>query len=511
MLAAELSRDAAVKVLLLEAGTPGRGPLFRIPAASLVTQANGRFSYAYRTEPYGSQGREDRWLRGRVLGGTSAINGSMYNRGCAADWDALPGTGWAWNDILPIFRELEDHQLGATDLRGTGGPLGVSVQNNGEPVNEAFIEAAGKRGLARVEDVNEGGDERVGYTPATIARGVRQSAKTAFLRPAMKRANLTVRTGATVTRVLIERDRAVGVLVGEGAAAQEIRATKEVVLSTGGVETPKLLELSGIGDGALLRRLGIEVVLDRPTVGENVVEHHVIPLLLRLNRPGLGYNRMLGSAGGVLRVLTAYLVRRDGFLAAPGAQVLGFARTEPSEPRPDAQIFMNPVSADMERMRLETSPGATIIGEILRPEARGRQHITSADPRTPPRIVPNHLAEDADRRRTVAMLRRMRDIAAEEPLAGMIEGETAPGPGLRDDEGLLDYALNHSIPGYHTVGGCAMGTGDDAVLDTRLRVRGIGALRVMDASALPVTVSGNPNAPLLAMATLAARRILADS
>lgn len=508
-LAAELSADPSVTVLLLEAGGPGRGPLFRIPKASMfVTERSPRYAYLYDTEPFGPAGRTESWTRGRVLGGTSAINGMIYNRGGRQDWDAIPG--WGWDDILPVFRALEDHQLGATEQRGAGGPLHISVHSDGEPVAEAFIEAAGAQGLDRTADVNAGDGERIGYTPATIRRGVRQSANEAFLRPARSRPNLVVRTGAAVSRVVIRAGRAVGVLVGRGDHAEEIRASREVVLASGGIETPKLLELSGIGDAGLLRGLGIDVVADRPAVGANVIEQYIVQVSVRFNRPGLGHNRALQTASGVLSTLSSYAFRRTGLLAGPGAEVLGLLRTDRAEPDVDAQVWMTALNADSDNRRLERDPGAMILGQVTRPGSRGHQHIVSPDSAVPPRIDFRPLSTPDDRRRTVALLRRMRDIVAEQPFAGLVDAETRPGPAVQDDEELLDYALRRGFSAYHAIGGCAMGTAPEAVTDIDLRVRGVEALRVIDASVLPAFVSGNPAAGLMAMAVLAARRILAD-
>ncbi|MFG1609841.1 GMC family oxidoreductase [Actinoplanes sp. NPDC049265] len=498
-LAAELSADPAATVLLLEAGRRAPGRMLRIPQAGAAVYGSPRYAVGYPTEPSGPEGRTHTWRRGAVLGGTTAVNGMMYNRGEAADWDAIPG--WGWDDILPIFREIEDHELGASDLRGTGGPLPISIRATGDVVDESWIEAAGKHGVTRVEDVNAGAGERIGYTPATIRRGVRQTAYTALLHPVRHRPNLTVRTGAPVTRVLFSQDRASGVVVGTEAVA----AHKEVILAAGGLETPKLLELSGIGDRGRLTRLGIDVILDRPAVGEQVMDHYILRMTLRLNRSGLGHNESLrgfGPAG----LAASYLLRRGGFLARPNAEVLGLLRSAPGEPRPDFQVAMLPLSIDANE-RPEREPGMMLLLQTQRPSSRGSQHIVSADPAVPPRIVPNYLATADDRARLVASLGRVREILAEEPIAGLIRDEVRPGPAIVNDDQIVDHALRSGVTSMHAAGGCAMGAGPDAVLDPRLRVRGIEGLRVIDASALPAMISGNPVAPLLAMATLAARRI----
>ncbi|HVV08151.1 GMC family oxidoreductase [Amycolatopsis sp.] len=512
VLAGELSKDPGARVLLLEAGKRDRSPIFHIPKGFAFTIENPKHSFVYETEPFGPLGQTEKWSRGRVLGGSSAINGMVYNRGAQADWDSLVergNPGWGWDDILPVYKEIEDHQLGASDLRGAGGPLHISVQQSGEPVDEAMLDAAGNIGLKRVDDLNSSDEERVGYAAANIKDGLRQSAGKVFLKPAEKRPNLTVRTGAQVTRVIIENDRAVGVAIG----TEEIRAGKEVILSLGNMETPKLLELSGIGGSEVLKAAGIDVVLDRPMVGEEMVEHRYVTLQLRLNDPKLGYNARLSSNLGQAASGLKYLFTRRGPVASAAYDLVGFLKTDPALPRVDAQILMTPFTQGIKPLdlTLENRPGASIIGYPLRPTSLGRLHVASADPAAHPKITTNYTFDDTDRKKFVDLFRRMRDIAAQHPFAGLIKAETEPGWAVQDEESIVNHVLLNGGTSFHASGACKMGPGEDAVTDPRLRVRGIDGLRIMDASVLPVMVAGNLNAPLMAMATKAARMILADA
>ncbi|SHN15401.1 GMC family oxidoreductase [Cryptosporangium aurantiacum] len=513
VLASELSKDPAARVLLLEAGKRDRNPVFHIPKGFAFTIENPKHSWVYETEPFGPLGQTELWSRGRVLGGSSAINGMVYNRGTKPDWDSIAAAGnpgWGWDEILPIYRDLEDHQLGASDVRGAGGPLHISVQENGDPVNEAMLEAAGNIGLKRVDDLNATDDERVGYVPANIKNGLRQSASKVFLKPAERRANLTVRTDVLVTRVVIEGDRAVAVEVATGSSVERVAAGKEIILCLGTLETPKLLELSGIGNAEVLRGAGIDVVLDRPMVGEDMIEHRYFPLQLRLNNPKLGYNARLSSKAGQALSGLKYLATRKGPVASPAYDLVGFLKTTPDQPRVDAQILLTPFTQGIKPLdlTLEQRPGASIIGNPLRPTSTGRIHIVSKDPRDNPRITTNYAFNDADRTTYLAMFRRMRDIAAAHPLVDLVKGETQPGWAVQDDDSIMSHGLLNGGTSFHAYGACKMGPEESAVIDARLRVRGVDGLRVMDASALPVMVAGNLNAPLMAMSVRAAALIL---
>ncbi|EAQ00593.1 possible GMC-type oxidoreductase [Janibacter sp. HTCC2649] len=515
VLANRLSEDPSCRVLLIEAGGSDRNPVFHIPKGFAFTIHNPKWSYTYETVPYGPLGQTEIWSRGRVLGGSSAINGMVYNRGWAPDWDELVtqgNPGWGWDDIVGAYREIEDHELGPSPVRGVGGPLKVTIPTSGEQVSEAMIGASEAIGLLRVDDLNGSDDERVGYSPATIHGGRRQSAARAFLRPAMTRPNLTVATKSQVTQLLFRGDAVIGVKAIVGGSVVEAHAAKEVILCLGNLETPRLLELSGIGGADVLRAAGVDVRLQRERVGENVREHRYVPLQVRL-ASRIGYNPLLSSPWGQARSALRYAVTGKGPIGTPAYDLLAFLRSSAEAERPDAQLLLTPFAMGARPLdiSLETRPALSILGYPLRPTSLGSSHITDRDPDAPLRVDPGYLRTQHDRDVTIAMFRRMRDIVAQSPLAELVVGETQPGEALQDPQGIIDHALISGGTSFHAAGACAMGPDDDAVVDADLRVRGVERLRIMDASVLPTMVAGNLNAPLMAMGVLAARRILASA
>lgn len=514
VLADRLSADGRSRVLVLEAGPADRGPGFRIPKAFAFTLANPKYAWNYPTEPFGPDGHVEDWTRGKVLGGSSSVNGMVWNRGTQPDWDgiaALSSDDWGWDRILPIYRSIEDHQLGASDTRGSGGPIGVSVQETGEEVSEALLEAGSAIGLKRVDDLNATDEERIGYVPGNIRNGIRQSAARGFLHPAQKRPNLTVHTGVRVTRLLFEGDRVVGVVAQHRGGTVEYRTRGEVVLSLGCMATPQLLELSGIGNPDVLRAAGIDVRVASPNVGEKLREHHWFPLQVRLTRD-IGFNKVLHSPRGQALVGLKYLATRKGPIATPAYDIVGFLRGREEAERVDAQILLGPISLGHAPLvtGVEERPGLSIIGYPLRPTSLGSIHVRDADPFSTPRVVPNYCATDLDREIFVGMFRRMREIVEQSALADYVMAETMPGIAVQDPEAVITAGLVNGGTGYHASGACAMGPDEDAVLDTRLRVRGVTGLRVMDASVIPEMVAGNLNAPMMAMAWRAAELILED-
>ena len=511
VLADKLSADPSCQVLLIEAGGGDRNPVFHIPKAFAFTIEHPTYSWQYQTEPFGPLNQTEKWSRGRVLGGSSAINGMVYNRGMQADWDGiaeLGNPGWGWADILPIYRSIEDHELGSSATRGTGGPLHISVQRKGEEVSEALIESGTNIGLKRVEDINDADDERIGYGPGTIKNGLRQSAAKAFLRPAIKRSNLTVLTDTTITKILCDGDDAIGVTDG----SSQYLARREVILSLGCLATPQLLELSGIGSKSVLDEVGIDVRVAHDRIGEGVREHRWYPLQMRLNSD-IGYNRFLATPGRQAITGMKYLATRKGPLSTPAYDILAFLKSSPEVTRPDAQLLLTPFSmgAAPLDLGLERRPGLSIIGYPLRPTSLGSIHVRSKDPKVLPRIVPNYVDTGYDRKVTLDMFRRMRDIVAQLPIADMLLAETMPGAAVQDDQGLIDNGLINGGTSYHASGAVPMGADDSYPVDARLRVRGVGRLRVMDASVLPRMVAGNLNGPMMAMAYRAAQLILEDA
>lgn len=515
VLANRLSADPRVSVLLVEAGGADRHPLFRIPKGSGMLFEKEQYMWHYATTPFGPDQHCEQWMRGKVLGGSSSINGMIYNRGNRADYDHLErlgNKGWGWDDMLPIFKSFEDNEFGASPTRGVGGPLHISVPRKPDPLCEEMIEATTRVGLSRVEDINESDGERAGYATSTIRNGRRVSAASAFLKPALRRPNLTVATNTIVGRILLEHGRAVGLQVHSPRGVAEVRATREVIVSLGSLNSPRLLQLSGIGPRDVLRAAGVPVVLARDNVGRRMREHRCATLRFRLNED-LGYNKMLSSSFGQAVTGMKYLATRRGPLAAPSFDIVAFAKTRPDTDRVDGQIMMGPwtlppYNTSGEPVSIERAPGLSCLGMVLRPTSEGSVEIAGNRPDSALRIDPNYLSSTADRETMVGLLRRMRTIFEQSPIAERISHETYPGSEIRSDEGLLDAALEGGYCGYHAVGTCAMGPGDDDVVDSELRVRGVDNLRVVDCSVLPTMVAGNLNGPIMAMAWRAADLII---
>ncbi|EID11756.1 GMC family oxidoreductase [Mycolicibacterium phlei] len=516
VLANRLSADPRISVLLIESGGKDRSPLIRIPKGFGKILGDDKLTWHFPVRPIGPSNNVEAWVRGRTLGGSSAVNGMVYNRGNQADFDAmeaLGNAGWGWDTILPVYRTIENHELGADDTRGAGGPLDVSVGPLPEVCRE-FVDAAGRFGWNVTNDLNATDDERIGPAVRTIKNGRRVSAAHAFLRPVQNRPNLTIAVNTTVERILFEGDKAVGVQARTASGRTSYTAKRETILSLGSIATPKLLQLSGIGDSRELRRLGIDVRVDSPNVGRRMREHRCVALQYRLNR-NLGYNKRLATALQQAVTGVQYLATHKGPLASGAYDVVGFFKTSPELDRPDAQLLMAPFSAKPfeagGELGLEREPGMQAIGYVLRPDSEGHVAITSADPDAPLDIDPNFLTSDHDRKVVAGLFRKMRQVFEQSPIADLIVSETRPGPAVQSEQEIVDAALDHGYCGYHAIGTCAMGPNDDDVVDPTLRVRGVDGLRVMDCSVMPTMVSGNLNAPAMAMAWHAADLILNGS
>lgn len=389
----------------------------------------------------------------------------------------------------------------------------ISVPRDPDPLCREMLAAGVKAGLTEVADINESDEERIGYTTSTIKDGRRVSASRAFLKPAMARPNLTVLTNTSVERILFDTGRAVGVLARNRRGSSEIRVTREVIVSMGSLNTPKLLQLSGIGPKEVLRSAGVDVYLDRQRVGRGLREHRCAVMRFRLNAD-LGYNRQLASNVAQAKTGVRYLATRKGPLAAPAFDIVAFAKTQADAERVDAQLMMGPWTIPAYNtggpVKIERQPGASCLGMALRPTAEGRCEITGSDPSAPLLIDPNYLGTEHDRQTTADLLRTMRKIFDQDPIADRVSAETYPGPAATSNEELVDAALDGGFSGYHAVGTCAMGPDEEAVLDGRLRVRGVAGLRVVDCSVMPTMVSGNLNGPIMAMAWRAAEFIVED-
>lgn len=516
VLANRLSADPAVSVLLIEAGGGDRSPMFSIPKGSGLVFENEKYTWQYKTVPFGASSHVETWMRGKLLGGSSSVNGMVYNRGSRADYDELErlgNPGWGWDEIVPIFKSFEDNEFGPSPTRGAGGPLHISVPRDPDPLCQEMLAAGVKAGLTEVQDINESDEERIGYATSTIKNGRRVSASRAFLKPAMARPNLTVLTNTSVDRILFDSTRAVGVAARNRRGTADIRAAREVIIAMGSLNSPKLLQLSGIGPKDVLDSAGVEVYLDRDRVGRGLREHRCAAMRFRLNAD-LGYNRQLSGSLAQVKTGARYLATRKGPLAAPSFDLIAFVKSRPDAERVDAQLMLGPWTIPPYNtggpVDIERAPGASCLGMALRPTAEGRCEITGSDPSAPLLIDPNYLGTDLDRQTTANLLRKMREIFGQEPIVDRISSETYPGPATISDEELVDAALEGGYSGYHAIGTCAMGPEDDAVVDSRLRVRGVDGLRVADCSVMPSMVAGNLNGPIMAMAWRAADFILED-
>lgn len=522
-----LTADGRTRVILLEAGgddRPLRNPtqffsnvMIHVPVGYAQTIKDPKVNWLYETEPDpGTNDRRHAWPRGKVLGGSSSINGLLYIRGQQADydlWRQLGCEGWSWDDVEPYFRRSQHQERGECDIHAIGGPLNISDPTTSHPVSEAVIEACEALGLPR-RDPNGADQESVDWYQLTIKNGRRHSAAVAYLHPAMKRPNLRVITGALASRVMLEEGRATGVEFIRGGVSHIAHAAAEVILAGGAINSPQLLQLSGIGPGALLRDHNIPVAFDLPGVGENLQDHYVVPQSYRLKPGTLSINELTRGArlfGEALK----YAITRKGLLALSAAHIAAFCKSRPDLSGPDIQFHILPATAKPPTdpgdhdMDLEREPGLTIAPCQLRPESRGTIRIKSPDPATYPQIVPNYLSAKTDQDVVVAALKWGRRIAEQEPLAQYISHETRPGAEVQGDADLLCFARKAGTTIYHPVGTCAMGTSDQSVVDPQLRVKGVIGLRVADASIMPRLVSGNTNAPTIMIAEKAADLISA--
>ena len=512
VLASRLASDPSVEVLLVEGGGGGRNPLLSVPRAFYFTLRSRRYTDSYPTRPATPGGPSEMWTRGRGLGGSTLVNGMMYVRGAAADFDVLEAAGnpgWGAAEFLRAYRAIEDHSLGGSSSRGAGGPLAVSVAADGDEVTAALFEAATQVGLRRTADFNDSDDERIGFTPATIDRGRRVSAASAFLTPMRGRSNLTIMTGAQVEKILLHGNRAVGVVLRRRGRIHEVQARREVLLSAGTVESPLLLERSGIGRPDVLQAAGIAPVVESPHVGERVIEQRAVSMQVRF-RDRHGPTEMLNTLPKQIHEGIRYLATRRGPIATSGYDVVSAFRSSPGLDRPDIQGVWVPMALDetSEQMRLARYSGLLFTGYPLRPTTAGSVHLSAGGPDAPPTVSPRYLEDDIERAAAGAILEHARRIVATSPLADLVADEVFPGPSVTTPDEVVRYSLAAGGGIHHAVGSCAMGPDDTDVVDARLRVRGVQRLRVIDASVLPHQVSGNSAAPVMALAWLAAERVL---
>ena len=515
VLANRLSADGRHRVLLLEAGPWDRNPWVHVPIGYAKTMFHPVLNWGYSTEPEAElAGRRIYWPRGRVIGGSSSINGLLYVRGQAEDYDdwlQAGNAGWSWHDVEPYFRKLEHYHAEPDQLRGRHGPLHITPIAP-SPLCDGFIAAAVEAGIPANPDYNGRSQEGAGYFQITTHRGLRCSSAAAYLKPIRHRANLEVRTEAQTLRVLMQGGRATGLCYERGGAMVEVAARKEVILAAGAINSPQLLQLSGIGPGTLLQSHGIPVVQALPGVGANLQDHLQIRLTYKASRP-VTTNDALRSLAGKMRIGLQFLLRRAGPIAVGINQAYIFTRADPAAARPDIQFHFGTISSDVPGGPVHDFSGFTASVCQLRPLSRGTVEIASPDPRQPAQMRPNYLDDPYDRFVMTEGVKVARKVAAQPALAAFIAREMKPGPETTGDAALLDYVRKSSTTIFHPSGTCKMGRDDDAmaVLDARLRVRGVSGLRVVDASVMPSLVSGNTNGPVIMIAEKASDMILEDA
>jgi choline dehydrogenase-like flavoprotein len=518
LLANRLSADPGTRVVLLEAGGKDNYPWIHIPVGYLYLMGNPRADWCFKTaaEP-GLNGRSLNYPRGKVLGGCSSINGMIYMRGQSHDydrWRQMGNAGWAWDDVLPYFKQHEDQwalEPGAfEDLHTRGGEWRVELARIRWEILDAFRDAAAEAGIPKVDDFNRGDNEGCGYFHVNQRSGVRWNTAKGFLRPVRHRPNLAIETHAMVERLLLDGKRVTGLVMRQNGVERALRATREVILSAGAIGSPQILQLSGVGPGALLQGMGIEVHHELPGVGENLQDH--LQLRCAYKVTGVAtmnerYQSLFQRAGFALQ----YLLTRRGPMTMAPSQLGAFVRSDASRETPNLQYHIQPLTLPKFGDPLDPFPAFTASVANLRPTSRGSVRITSPDPQAHPAIAPNYLATEDDRRAAADAIRVTRRIVSMPALARYRPDEFRPGPEIDGDEALAQAAGDIGTTIFHPVGTCKMGSDATAVVDHRLKVHGLEGLRVADASVMPTITSGNTNSPTLMIAEKAAAMILEDA
>ena len=516
VLANRLSADPKNRVILLEAGGRDLNPWIHIPVGYFKTIHNPKVDWCYKTEPDpGLNGRSIEWPRGKVLGGSSSLNGLLYVRGQPEDydrWRQMGNVGWGWDDVLPLFKRAENNERGADEYHGDQGPLSVSNMRIQRPITDAWVAAAQSAGYPFNPDYNGATQEGVGFFQLTSKNGRRCSSAVAYLNPAKKRENLQIITHAQVDKIEIEDNCATGVsYTDRSGKLQTVKANREIVLCGGAINSPQLLMVSGIGEAEQLSEHGITVKKELKGVGKGMQDHLQARLVYKCNEPTL--NDEVSSLFGQSKIGLKYLMFRSGPMTMAASLATGFLKTRDDVETPDIQFHVQPLSAENPGKGADKFSAFTMSVCQLRPESRGEIRLNSSDPRTYPKIIPNYLSTETDCRTVVAGVKIARSIARHAPLTSKISEEFRPKSSLdmEDYEGTLDWARNNTASIYHPTGTCKMGDGEDAVVDARLRVHGIRGLRVADCSIMPEIVSGNTNAPAIMIGEKASDMMLEDN
>jgi choline dehydrogenase len=519
VMAERLSADGKSRVLVLEAGGENNGFWVSVPkgVAKLVTNPDHIWMYKV-DEPREPGGAGEFWIRGKGLGGSSAVNGMIWSRGEPADydaWEASGCTGWNGASMTEAFLALEDHASGGSAVRGQGGPVHVNPAIHSYPLCDTMIAAGEALGLKRVDDLNGSTGPRVGLYTHNIRDGRRQSSARTFLDPARKRSNVKVVTGALAERILFNDGNASGVECTVNGAPQTFACAGEIIVSAGAMESPLLLQRSGIGDAERLRSVGITPVIDSPDVGERMIEHLAFSMPYRLNKDVGSHRDFFGL--GAVKAMARYLLTRKGVMATGPFEVGAFTNVAHPDGRTDLQLYLggytfavgddnNPVPLD----KIDPRPGITIYGQLLRLTSEGSLRVTGPKASDAPRILPNWLSTDHDQRSAIATMKLMRRYMQQPPLAELVGQEMIPGADVQSDEDLLKTFRRLSTCGLHAIGSCRMGSDNRAVVDPKLRVNGVRGVRVVDCSVIPGHVTGNTNAPAMAMGLRAAAMVMAD-
>lgn len=513
LLANRLSAEPNIRVLLLEAGGRDDWRWIHIPVGYLYCIGNQRTDWCYSTEPDpGLNGRSLGYPRGKVLGGSSAINGMIYMRGQAADydsWAAEGNPGWSWEDVLPLFKRVEDHHAGGCEFHGAGGEWRVEKQRLSWEILDAFRAAAAQAGIPSIEDFNRGDNEGCSYFEVNQRRGVRWTAAKAFLHPIAHRRNLTILTGAHAHRIEFEGRRAVGLHFLHEGQLRYVRAHTEIVLAAGAVGSPQLLQLSGVGPGRYLTSLGLPLVHDLPGVGGNLQDHLQLRLVYKVQNART-LNTLAGSTWGKALMGLEYYLRKRGPLTMAPSQLGAFARSGPGQGRANLEYHVQPLSLERFGENLHDFPAMTASVCNLRPSSRGHVRIRSPLPEHAPEILCNYLSTSEDRKVAADSIRLTRSIMSQPAMARYQPEEYRPGGQVQEQADLEEAAGNIGTTIFHPVGTCRMGRDAAAVVDARLKVHGLEGLRVADASIMPTITSGNTNSPTIMIAEKAAEMILQD-